>query len=347
MKSSVISILTPVGSLLLSILVIPLAMAALAPGLSPYSAKFPGKRTLENPQGPIPAAVEAFASFRDQIGISWDDEWIYLESNGIPGHPMMTGITAWQQQVPIPHDYTGGNAFRLPLNPQPLEEPGELTLIGPLAIAINGIPIFHALTQSGKDAYVGGELDRWGGHCGRADDYHYHIAPTHLEEIVGKGNPVAFALDGFPIYGSDPARDKPLDECHGYFDDDGKYRYVGELKPPYVLSAFRGRADLDNRPRAGGIRPFLRPLRGARITGFTGTIAYGFHLRYEVNDQPASIEYEITEKGGADFVFRDADGNLREESHEKRAAGKGKGKGKDRPKGKGRPKGGKERPELP
>ena len=67
----------------------------------------------------------------DRIGVSWDDEFLYVESNGLPDHPMMKGITAWQQQVPIPHNYTGENAFRLPLKPQQLEEPGELTLIGP------------------------------------------------------------------------------------------------------------------------------------------------------------------------------------------------------------------------
>ncbi|MDA7926629.1 hypothetical protein N9B21_01165 [Verrucomicrobiales bacterium] len=73
---------------------------------------------------------------------------------------MMKGITAWQQQVPIPHDFTGENRFKLPLNPTVIEgDTQELTLMGPIALAANGIPIFHALTQSGKDAYAGGELD--------------------------------------------------------------------------------------------------------------------------------------------------------------------------------------------
>jgi hypothetical protein len=38
---------------------------------------------------------------------------------------------------------------------------------------------------------LAGELDEYGGHCGRADDYHYHIGPVHLEKIVGKGNPIS------------------------------------------------------------------------------------------------------------------------------------------------------------
>ncbi len=308
---------------------IPLAVAAIAPQLSPYAAEFPGNHTLEKPGGEIPGLARAFVPFRDRLGISWDDEFVYLEGNGLPDHPMMKGITAWQQQVPLPHDFTGANRFKLPLKPEYLEDPGELTLIGPIAIAVNGIPIFHALTQSGKDAYAGGELDEWGGHCGRADDYHYHIAPKHLEATVGEGNPIAFALDGYPIYAADPSKDKPLDACHGYFDDEGNYRYVGELKPPYVMSYFRGKADLDDRPPTRGVRPFLPPLRGAEITGFEGSLAGGFELTYEVDGRTGSVAYRVTDADRVDFTFRTPDGAVREESHERRAGGS------DRPPGEG------------
>ncbi len=333
-------------ALLLSVVAIPIAIAAIAPHLTPYAASFPGKQTFENPGGKTPKLARAFAPFQERLGISWDDDFLYVEGNGLPDHPMMAGITAWQQQVPIPHDFTGDNRFALPLNPEYLEEPGELTLMGPIALALNGIPIFHALTQSGKDAYAGGELDQWGGHCGRGDDYHYHIAPKHLEAIVGEGNPVAFGLDGYPIYCADPSRDKPLDECHGYFDDEGNYRYVGELKPPYVMSYFRGKADLQDRPTTRGVRPHLPPLRGAEITAFEGTLADGFKLTYEINGKEGWIDYRTLESGGIDFTFTDPDGTVREESHERRAekgprpdGGKDKGKGKGKG---GRGKGGKE-----
>lgn len=323
--------------LLFSTLVVPLVIAAVAPELKPFTAKFPGKHTLENPGGEIPKSAQAFAKFNKSLGISWDSEFLYIEGNGLPDHPMMRGITAWQQQVPIPHDFTGENRFKLPLNPETIEgDPQELTLMGPIALAVNGIPIFHALTQSGKDAYAGGELDEWGGHCGRADDYHYHIAPSHLEATVGKGNPVAFGLDGHPIYLEDPTKDKPLDECHGYFDDSGQYRYVGNLEPPYMMAYFRGPADLDDRPPTRGVREFLRPLRGAKITGFEGSLADGYSLEYDINGDKGHVNYQITDSG-VDFKFIEPDGTEREESHERRAGGgggKGKGKGKgQRPKG--------------
>ncbi len=313
---------------------IPLIVAAVAPRLTPFTAKFPGLHTLDNPGGPVPASAAAFAPFRETLGISWDDDFLYIEGDGLPDHEMMTGITAWQQQVPLPHDFTGANRFKLPLKPNLLEEPQELTLLGPIALAVNGIPIFHALTQSGKDAYLGGELDQWGGHCGRADDYHYHIAPSHLEAVVGKGNPVAFGIDGHPVYLADPSIDKPLDECHGYFDDRGNYRYVGNLKAPYMMSYFRGSADLEDRPPTRGVRPFLQPLRGASITGFSGNLEAGYSLSYEIDGGKGSVNYHL-EGAEVDFQFLSPDGTESRETSQRRPDEGEGGKGKGGPGGKG------------
>jgi hypothetical protein len=46
-----------------------------------------------------------------------NDDYYYLESYGLPTHKMMVGITAWQQQVPLPQDFTGDNAFKIPRRP--------------------------------------------------------------------------------------------------------------------------------------------------------------------------------------------------------------------------------------
>jgi hypothetical protein len=290
-----------------------------------------GEHNLDSNLQTAPETAKAFAPFKEHIGISWDDDFVYIEGNGLPQHNMMVGITAWQQQVPLPHNFTGPKgAFRIPIQPEPLKEPQKLTLLGPIALAVNGIPIFHSLTQSGKDAKAGGELDQWGGHCGRADDYHYHIAPGHLEKTVGKGNPVAYGLDGFPVYMANPAKDKPLDEAHGYFDEKGNYRYVSGNEAPYMMGMFRGAVDLDARPRTAGVRPFLRPLRGASITGFEGALESGYTLHYEVNGKLAHIDYQARKNGGADFVFTDPDGTVRKESYETRRQNRKKDKEKGR-----------------
>ena len=72
-----------------------------------------------------PAFVNsAFAPFSSTVSTSWDNTYFYVNSKGIPNHPMMVGISnhGWQQQVPIPQCYinqTGGtqNAWSIPLNP--------------------------------------------------------------------------------------------------------------------------------------------------------------------------------------------------------------------------------------
>lgn len=163
----------------------------------------------------------AFAAFKPSIGTKWDDTYFYITSTGIPNHNMMIGITNWQQQVPITQPYNGTNSWSIPLQPvyatTPLSTKTNL-MKGAVAIAVNGIPIFNALNNRGEDAYKIGELDNWGGHCGKGDDYHYHAAPLHLSTLNGL-KPIAFAVDGFSVYGEkepDGTGMIALDSCHGH-----------------------------------------------------------------------------------------------------------------------------------
>ena len=101
---------------------------------------------------------------------------------------MGKGITSWQEQVPIPQNYQGANSWAIPLNPVMAETPlntSEHLLKGALAVAVNGVPIFNVLNNRSENAFLIGELDNWGGHFGRGDDYHYHMIPTHLEDEIG------------------------------------------------------------------------------------------------------------------------------------------------------------------
>jgi hypothetical protein len=135
-----------------------------------------------------------FDAFAGKVKTYQDEHYLYVESEGMPSHPMMIGITSWQQQVPLPQFYTGNNAWRIPLNPVIAENPvsAKTNLYrGAIALAVNGVPIFNALNNRGDDAYLAGELDEWGGHAGRADDYHYHVAPLHLHHCVQLGHSLA------------------------------------------------------------------------------------------------------------------------------------------------------------
>ena len=146
--------------------------------------------------------LSGFDQFADTVAVARDGSWWLVESNGLPAHSMMVGITSWQQQVPVEQPYSGSNAWRIPVVPTVSSSPVSARTAlyrGAIALAVNGVPIFNALNNRGDDAFLYGELDKWGGHCGRADDYHYHIAPLHLAERVGRSSPIAYALDGFPI----------------------------------------------------------------------------------------------------------------------------------------------------
>ena len=236
-----------------------------------------------------------------------------VESDGLPQHKIMIGIRSWQQQVPLPQPYTGRNAWQIPLKPRLSQKPistRDNLMRGAIALAVNGVPIFNALNNRGEDAYLAGELDRWGGHCGRGDDYHYHTAPVHLEKIVGQGKPIAFALDGFPIFGytePDGSPVKKLDAFNGHFDAVGNYHYHASKKYPYINGGMRGEVRVRDdqivpQPRDAPIRPPMRPLRGAIITDFT-VDGKKSTLDYKQNGRTGKVSYTDNSDGSFDFEY--------------------------------------------
>lgn len=290
-----------------------------------------------------PEMAAFFDAFADKVTVRFDNDFLYVESRGMPDHPMMTGITAWQQQVPLPQNYTGDNAWRIPLNPVPARDPmsaKENFFRGAIALAVNGVPIFNPIKNDGRtDTLKAGELDEWGGHCGRADDYHYHIAPLHLEKIVGTGNPVGVALDGYPIYGySDPNGKPPtnLDWLNGHKDADGNYHYHATKTYPYINGGFYGEVaqrdgQVDPQPRAQGVRPALPPLRGAKITGFENPKPGSYIVKYDVFGEKRSVQYTARDNGSATFNFVSPQGTRTENYTPRQRGGSGqRGPGADR-----------------
>ncbi|MBE7494309.1 MAG: YHYH protein [Verrucomicrobiaceae bacterium] len=309
-----------------------------------------------------PQTAKAFLPFT-KLDLRADGEFLYVGSNGLPDHNMMVGITAWQQQVPLPQPYFDDNAWRIPLKPVVAKEPAMIKgrfLRGAIALAVNGIPIFNPQNNRGELSYEIGELDQWGGHCGRADDYHYHIAPLHLQAQVGKGMPVAYALDGYPVYGltePDGSLVANLDECHGHDDAKIGYHYHASNQYPYVFGGFHGEVvereeQVDPQPRAQGVREALQALRGAKITAFESTGKDSYKLSYDVNGDKRSVSYSIKADGTYPFHFDNGRDGTADEVYTARRQGGGgggrppggggpegmKGKGK----GKGQGKGGRE-----
>ncbi len=272
----------------------------------------------------------SFGAFRPGVRVYNDANYFYVESDSMPDATLMptpmVGITAWQQQLPIPVGYFGNvtnpemdtaslgygqpNVWRIPLVPVPAAAPISLTgnfLRGAVALGVNGIPIFNPRNNTGQFSQAIGELDAYGGHCGRADDYHYHIAPTHLYAVLTPDKPCAWALDGYPIYGylePDGSAQQALDVDGGHIHGTWGYHYhargsVGAgPQSPYLMNAMHGtvvnyNGQIDPQPTASSIAPAGAPLAGAVITGFARPAPDSYALTYTVSGTPYTVTYAV------------------------------------------------------
>lgn len=281
----------------------------------------------EVPANDISFLKASFNSFSD-ISTSWDDEWFYVSCDGFPEHNMMVGITNFIQHVPIDHYYTEDNSWAIPIQPVLAEEPLSTTknfYRGAIAVAVNGIPIFNPLNAHGADSNEIGELDEWGGHCGIADDYHYHIPPTHLQSIVGKDKPIAYALDGFPVYGKTT---EELDECLGRFNEDGAYQYHTIDEYPYLIAGMRGVVTTDPstrapqnqimpQPKTVGVRGIQPPLKGAVVSNFVRNSYNSYTLTYTLKGESYIINYYWDDSNLYTYEFVNPDGTSTVETYQR------------------------------
>ncbi|MFM2222435.1 MAG: hypothetical protein RLZZ78_692 [Armatimonadota bacterium] len=290
------------------------------------------------PQSKTDAVAEVFKPFAPSVKTRASETQFFVESDGMPDHRLMVGITAWQQQVPIPQRYTGSNAWQFPLTPVVAENPlsaKDHFFRGAIAIAANGVPIFNPIKNDGRtDTFLAGELDEFGGHSGQADDYHYHIAPLHLQEKIGKGKPVGYALDGYPLYGltdADGSVPKDLDKFNGHSHGTLGYHYHATRGYPYINGGFHGQVtelggQVDPQPRAMGVRPATPPLRGAKITGFTKPKPGAYSLTYTVSGETRRVDYSVESDGSWLFNYIDGQGNgVKEYFQPQRDPGQGGG----------------------
>ena len=175
-------------------------------------------------------------NFTEQVAnLSCSGGFATFSSTGLPSPSaiLMVGITATNQQYPRPHDYR----FSFPLTPS--KAPAATTPgSGPIGVAVDGVPLFSPWTQAETLTHTQemGELDVCGGHAGRGDDYHYHVAPNCLIEELGEDHieiqkrPIGFANDANPIlalgwFNESNNVEAQLDECRGTSDTTGKYFY--------------------------------------------------------------------------------------------------------------------------
>lgn len=246
--------------------------------------------------------------------VTCDAQYAYVSSNGITSQPMMNGITSTNLQVPIPVNFNGSNAWKIPLNPAVAAAPTSV-VDGPLGVAINGVPIFNPCTQggcvTGGDTKVLGQLDTCNGHAGRADDYHYHAAPTCMMADQPPNywdtHPLGWALDGFPIFGyrdADGTTALRDSICGGNTktvpNAPPGYAYHVTDSSPYVTNCLIGTPS----PDLAGQGAKYKPLRQPPVTPFNVsgmTLATDASDGYQVLQFTSGIRFTTNETGSDSY----------------------------------------------
>ena len=199
------------------------------------------------------------------------DGVVTVTSNSIPDFPYI-GTSPGN-----PSEFVTDYVF--PATPTVAATTTEIPIVGPIGVAVNGVPIYGPTEGPGGDvnSRPGGFVE-CGGHNGPTG-YHYHLFGVtgsdtcRFSEADGQVL-FGYAFDGYPIYGgyeytsSYELTDESLfatdtwaahtyvegsgdlDECNGLTDADGNYAYYATDNFPYFLGCFRGVATA-NGPEAG------------------------------------------------------------------------------------------------
>lgn len=149
-----------------------------------------------------------------------------------------------------------------------------------------------------------------------------------MQEVLGENLPVAYALDGYPIYGlnePDGSKVEKLDEWNGHVGPDGNYHYHSTKTYPYLNGGFYGEVverngQVDPQPRAQGVRPYTRPLRGAKITGWQHERDQ-YSVEYQIGRDVGFVNYTLLDEGRVQFEFIDTNGETKTETYEPGARG--------------------------
>ncbi len=215
-----------------------------------------------------------------ELNVTCDGTTVTVTGNGIPNFEFVQ-IT--------PSDLTAAtHQFQFPQSPALAAETTELPLLGAVAVAVNGMPIFgpnEAENLGYGDPFLDEILDFCNGHTG-GGQYHFHAAPNCLFTDLNNspGLVVAYALDGFPIVApvicgnadcsaqrvaestwdrTNDVKDawaahtvvpgkSELDECNGLVLDDGSYVYFATATFPYFLGCYRGTTTLARQGNGDG-----------------------------------------------------------------------------------------------
>jgi hypothetical protein len=184
-------------------------------------------------------------------------------------------------------------AMVLPKMPAFAAQPSCVPM-GMIGVALNGVPIFNALDDGGRDAVAHEVQDLCNGHPQMEGEYHYHGPSPCLPGATGNEMLIGFMADGFGLYSMYDAQgreltDADLDACHGRVSDvlwDGQriamYHYVLTREYPYTVGCFRGTPVLTRHERRMGPPQGGPPPEG----GSPGRPPPGFDPRRDLGPPP-------------------------------------------------------------
>jgi hypothetical protein len=206
------------------------------------------------------STTEVPAIYRKIYGASdiyVEGNYVVIKSNGITDHksPYYLG-TQWESSKY--EAYNGPNSnfmmnpsrivqqnitFKIPLNPA-VDPNHRATPLGPIGVALNGIPIFNQYAGNGQPLTNEiNSFDQYEGHPQQSGSYHYHAEPFYITANSSDSALVGFLLDGFPVYGPKEngviVTNNDLDIYHGHFGvkdgyPNGIYHYHTTSEAPYI-----------------------------------------------------------------------------------------------------------------
>ena len=215
---------------------------------------------------------ESIHPFVDNTVVTFDyaNGFIIIETDGIPSHP--TGPFdgsegCYNPNTTTPQDRT----YRIPMSATPTDTPAVeyFDQVGPVSVAVNGVPLYNPYDAGGVDAPSSICFDAYNGHPQMMGEYHYHQWSPALDamETDGHSGVVGYSFDGYPIFGPwesdgvDAHNDMqhPLDDCHGHSDAIRGYHYHTSLPYsedpngfPWIMSCYHGEPEMSNFDDGGG-----------------------------------------------------------------------------------------------
>lgn len=221
----------------------------------------PTDETEDNNEGLTPKTTYDITSIiekltaEENVSYEIDGEYVRIFSTGIPNHKSPYFIdTDWENEKYEAYSSstfrlnpnridTQDYEFRIPLHPT-VASNKTTTPMGPMGVAINGVPLFNQYAAGGVD--LTNEIfsfDQYSGHPTLRGMYHYHIEPIYLTEQNGADALLGVLLDGFPVYGplenGETLSSDDLDDYHGHFSatkefPEGIYHYHISADAPYI-----------------------------------------------------------------------------------------------------------------